>query len=252
MPGPSAALAALVVSGLSTERWCFEGFLPRSGASAAERLAAVAGETDRAVVIFESPLPAAAALDDLAAACGPDRPVAVCRELTKLHEEVWRGTSGEAGRAGPRVKPGGNMSLVVGPSPAAAAGYRCSRPGDQPARRRPGAHAEPGTRACGRFYVTTPIYYVNDAPHIGHAYTTITADALARWHRLLGDDVFFLTGTDEHGLKVQRSAEANGLTPRSRPTGTAPASERRGNCSTSPTTTSSAPPSPATTGPSRP
>ena len=64
-----------------------------------------------------------------------------------------------------------------------------------------------------RFYVTTPIYYVNDAPHIGHAYTTLTADALARWHRLLGDDVFFLTGTDEHGLKVQRSAEANGLDP---------------------------------------
>ncbi|HUB70370.1 MAG TPA: methionine--tRNA ligase [Acidimicrobiales bacterium] len=64
-----------------------------------------------------------------------------------------------------------------------------------------------------RFYVTTPIYYVNDAPHIGHAYTTVTADALARWHRLLGDDVMFLTGTDEHGLKVKRSAEANGLAP---------------------------------------
>jgi len=64
-----------------------------------------------------------------------------------------------------------------------------------------------------RFYVTTPIYYVNDAPHIGHAYTTVTADALARWHRLLGNEVFFLTGTDEHGLKVMRSAEANGLTP---------------------------------------
>ena len=64
-----------------------------------------------------------------------------------------------------------------------------------------------------RFYVTTPIYYVNDAPHIGHAYTTVTADALARWHRLAGDEVFFLTGTDEHGLNVQRRAEANGLTP---------------------------------------
>ena len=65
----------------------------------------------------------------------------------------------------------------------------------------------------GRFYVTTPIYYVNDVPHIGHAYTTVTADALARWHRLLGDDTFFLTGTDEHGLKVARAAEENGLTP---------------------------------------
>lgn len=64
-----------------------------------------------------------------------------------------------------------------------------------------------------RFYVTTPIYYVNDAPHIGHAYTTVMADALARWHRLIGDDTWFLTGTDEHGLKIQRAAEANGLTP---------------------------------------
>jgi methionyl-tRNA synthetase len=68
-------------------------------------------------------------------------------------------------------------------------------------------------QAVARFYVTTPIYYVNDAPHIGTSYTTINADALARWHRLLGDDVMFLTGTDEHGLKIQRAAEANGLTP---------------------------------------
>ena len=65
-----------------------------------------------------------------------------------------------------------------------------------------------------RRYLTTPIYYVNDAPHIGHAYTTVIADALARWYRLQGDDVYFLTGTDEHGLKVQRAAEANGVTPR--------------------------------------
>ena len=64
-----------------------------------------------------------------------------------------------------------------------------------------------------RFYVTTPIYYVNDAPHIGHAYPTVIADALARWHRLLGDDTYFLTGTDEHGLKVAQSAEEAGLTP---------------------------------------
>jgi methionyl-tRNA synthetase len=63
------------------------------------------------------------------------------------------------------------------------------------------------------FYVTTPIYYVNDVPHIGHAYTTVVADALARWRRLWGDDVVFLTGTDEHGLKIQRAAEANGVTP---------------------------------------
>ena len=64
------------------------------------------------------------------------------------------------------------------------------------------------------FYLTTPIYYVNDAPHIGHAYTTVVADAIARWHRLVGDDVFFLTGTDEHGLKVAQAAEAKGVDPR--------------------------------------
>ncbi|MEX2253984.1 MAG: methionine--tRNA ligase [Acidimicrobiia bacterium] len=64
------------------------------------------------------------------------------------------------------------------------------------------------------FYVTTPIYYVNDAPHIGHAYPTVAADALARWRRLWGDDVEFLTGTDEHGLKVQRAAEEHGTSPR--------------------------------------
>jgi methionyl-tRNA synthetase len=65
----------------------------------------------------------------------------------------------------------------------------------------------------GRFYLTTPIYYVNDAPHIGHAYTTTIGDAVTRWHRLLGDDVFYLTGTDEHGLKVAQSAEEAGVDP---------------------------------------
>ncbi|MFT8549762.1 MAG: methionine--tRNA ligase [Acetobacter okinawensis] len=65
-----------------------------------------------------------------------------------------------------------------------------------------------------RFYVTTPIYYVNGAPHIGHAYTSIAADVLARFHRLAGDDVFFLTGTDEHGQKVEQAAQAAGVAPK--------------------------------------
>ncbi len=65
----------------------------------------------------------------------------------------------------------------------------------------------------GRFYLTTPIYYVNAQPHLGHAYTTIVGDALARWHRLLGEEVHYLTGTDEHGLKIQQAADAAGLTP---------------------------------------
>jgi len=61
------------------------------------------------------------------------------------------------------------------------------------------------------FYITTPIYYVNDRPHIGHAYTTILGDVISRYQRLLGKDVFYLTGTDEHGLKVQRAAEKAGI-----------------------------------------
>ncbi|MDD4817697.1 MAG: methionine--tRNA ligase [Victivallaceae bacterium] len=63
------------------------------------------------------------------------------------------------------------------------------------------------------FYLTTPIYYVNDKPHIGHAYTTILADVLARFHRLLGEPTFFLTGTDEHGQKVQKAAAEKDITP---------------------------------------
>jgi len=69
------------------------------------------------------------------------------------------------------------------------------------------------TMSKNSYYVTTPIYYVNDQPHIGHAYTTILADILASYHRLLGTPTFFLTGTDEHGQKVQQAAEKNGLTP---------------------------------------
>ncbi|HEY3872910.1 MAG TPA: methionine--tRNA ligase [Actinocrinis sp.] len=64
------------------------------------------------------------------------------------------------------------------------------------------------------FYATTPIYYVNDAPHIGHAYTTTAGDVLTRWHRQRGESVWFLTGTDEHGEKVMRTAQRNGMTPK--------------------------------------
>ncbi len=64
------------------------------------------------------------------------------------------------------------------------------------------------------YYITTPIYYINDVPHIGHAYTTIAADIMARYKRLSGHEVFFLTGTDEHGQKVEKAAEAQGVSPR--------------------------------------
>lgn len=63
------------------------------------------------------------------------------------------------------------------------------------------------------FYITTPIYYVNDVPHIGHAYTTIACDVLARWHKSGGAATWFLTGTDEHGQKIQTAADARGITP---------------------------------------
>jgi len=65
-----------------------------------------------------------------------------------------------------------------------------------------------------KFFITTPIFYVNDAPHIGHAYTEVAADVLARWHRQAGDDTWFLTGTDEHGQKILRTATANGVAPK--------------------------------------
>ena len=98
------------------------------------------------------------------------------------------------------------------------------------------------------FYITTPIFYVNDVPHIGHAYTEVAADVLARWHRQAGDDTWLLTGTDEHGQKILRTATANGVTPE----GVGRQARRRGveaaarDRSTSPTTTSSAPPTSAT------
>jgi len=63
------------------------------------------------------------------------------------------------------------------------------------------------------FYITTPIYYVNDKPHIGHAYTTVAADVLARYHRLIGNNVFFLTGTDEHGAKIEKAAIETNMQP---------------------------------------
>jgi 16S rRNA (cytidine1402-2'-O)-methyltransferase len=112
IPGPSAALAALVASALPAARFAFEGFLPRRGKPRRERLAAIAAD-DRATIIFEAPGRAAATLSDLASACGPDRRASVSRELTKLHEETWRGTLGDlAGRA-TSSPPRGEVTIVV-------------------------------------------------------------------------------------------------------------------------------------------
>ncbi len=119
VPGPSAALAALVLSGLGTARWRYEGFLPRKGAERRERLVEIAASPEP-VVCYESPRRVAATLSDLAEACGAERKVAVARELTKLHEEVWRGPLGEAAARAAAAEPRGEHVIVVaGAVPAA-------------------------------------------------------------------------------------------------------------------------------------
>src|SRR5262249_15658222 len=88
-------------------------------------------------------------------------------------------------------------------------GGSADRPGDLG-----GSAAYPGpARAVTAFYLTTPIYYVNDRPHLGHAYTTIVADAMVSYRELAGADVWFLTGTDEHGEKIAQAAAKAGVTP---------------------------------------
>jgi 16S rRNA (cytidine1402-2'-O)-methyltransferase len=94
VPGPSSVLMAMSVSGLDCDRFSFEGFLPRKGGDRQRRMVALARE-ERTAVVLEAPGRVARLLADLAAVCG-DRSVAVCRELTKLHEEVWRGSLGDA------------------------------------------------------------------------------------------------------------------------------------------------------------
>jgi 16S rRNA (cytidine1402-2'-O)-methyltransferase len=116
VPGPSALVAALVVSGMPSDRFCFEGFLPRKGRERADRLRAIASER-RTTVVYEAPRRVAATLADLGAACGPRRLVAVARELTKIHEEVWRGTLGEARARAVETPPRGEHVLVVAGAP---------------------------------------------------------------------------------------------------------------------------------------
>ena len=119
VPGPSASLAALVVSGLPTDRFCFEGFLPRRPGQRDRRLAELTAEP-RTMVFFEAPHRVLATLDAMVSAFGPERPAAAVRELTKLHEQVMRGPLEEVrarlGEQGPR----GEFTLVVGGVPAGA------------------------------------------------------------------------------------------------------------------------------------
>ncbi|MGH9279429.1 MAG: 16S rRNA (cytidine(1402)-2'-O)-methyltransferase [Acidimicrobiales bacterium] len=116
VPGPSAALAALVVSGLPASRFCFEGFLPRSGKARAQRLTALANEP-RTTVLFEAPHRVRQTAADLAGVCGADRRIAIARELTKLYEEVWRGTLAEAVAHLDEDEPRGEFVLVLEGAP---------------------------------------------------------------------------------------------------------------------------------------
>jgi len=119
IPGPSAVITALAVSGLPTDRFAFEGFLPRKAGEKSRALAALADER-RTLVFFEAPSRIADTLAAAAEAFGADRPAAVCRELTKLHEEVKRGGLGElASWAAEGVR--GEIVLVVGGAPEAVA-----------------------------------------------------------------------------------------------------------------------------------
>ncbi|HWD51406.1 MAG TPA: 16S rRNA (cytidine(1402)-2'-O)-methyltransferase, partial [Acidimicrobiales bacterium] len=122
VPGPSAGLAALVTSGLATDRFCFDGFLPRSGKERRQRLAALADET-RTTVLFEAPTRLAGTLADLADGLGDQRQVAVARELTKLHEEIWRGNAaGAAAWAASKPMRGEVVIVVAGAVEAPAVG----------------------------------------------------------------------------------------------------------------------------------
>lgn len=123
IPGASAVLAALVASGLPSERFVFLGFPDRKGSGRRDLLDRVAASADT-VVLFESPQRLVRLLEDLASACGPDRRVSVARELTKIHEEFVRGTLSEAARYYGEHPPRGEVTLVVAPADNAPADPR--------------------------------------------------------------------------------------------------------------------------------
>lgn len=115
IPGPSAALTALVLSGLPTDRFVFEGFLPTKGREREVRIAMIRRE-ERTIVLFEAPHRLVRTLTDLASVCGGGRRVAVARELTKLHEEVWRGTLAASVEHFEETAPRGEIVVVIEPN----------------------------------------------------------------------------------------------------------------------------------------
>ena len=119
LPGPTAFVPALVLSGLPAARFTFEGFLPRRGRERRERIAQIAAR-DHPSIVYEAPTRLAASLRDLAQACGPGRSAAVARELTKLHEETVRGSLGDLCARYEAAPPRGEVVLVIGPAEAGA------------------------------------------------------------------------------------------------------------------------------------
>ena len=146
IPGASAVLAAVAASAIAGPRWSFEGFLPRSGRERKERLAHLAAD-ERATVLFEAPTRLAATLRDLAAACGADRPAEVCRELTKLHEQIARGTLAElvAAVSDGSIPARGEVVLVVAGRGAGLAAERAAADAHR-GRARAGRRAGPRRR----------------------------------------------------------------------------------------------------------
>lgn len=120
IPGPAALVMALIVSGLPTDRFVFEGFLPRRGTDRTTRLQDVARES-RTTVLYEAPHRLLRTLADLEDHCGGERRIAICRELTKLHEEIWRGTVADAARHFKEHEPVGEFVIVLAGAPAPAA-----------------------------------------------------------------------------------------------------------------------------------
>jgi 16S rRNA (cytidine1402-2'-O)-methyltransferase len=112
IPGPSALTMALVMSGLSTSRFVFEGFLPRSGGERSDRIAQLVDE-QRTVVLYEAPHRLERTLADLEVACGSLRRVVLARELTKMHEEMWRGTLHDAHKHSKSEEPRGEYVLIL-------------------------------------------------------------------------------------------------------------------------------------------
>ncbi|MGH9076180.1 MAG: 16S rRNA (cytidine(1402)-2'-O)-methyltransferase [Acidimicrobiales bacterium] len=137
VPGPSAALAALVASGLPADRFCFEGFLPRKGGEREARLAAIATEP-RTVLLYEAPHRMVRTVNDLHHCCGGGRGVALARELTKLHEEIWRGDLAGAAVRVTGGEPRGEWVIVLAGAPVPAP------PGDDELRAAIAARLERG------------------------------------------------------------------------------------------------------------